>query len=421
MNTEITDKEAFGGQGWICYDAGCDLCVRWAERVRAVLEGRGFVVRPLQDAAVRARLKVTERELLREMRVITPEGKVYGGGDAVLFLAKTVPAARPIHLLGLLPGGRPFIRAIYRWIADKRGCHVGACGIPAARSGVMVWTPLALCTAVAFALEAVMPAWAWMWTICFALFFGCKWAVVVIAAKKVRIQFWHGLGFVLLWPGMDAERFFRPGWRPQHVPAARWVFSVAKVVAGIALIWGVVPGLLDRPMVAGWIGMLGFMLLVHFGFFELLAWFWKARGIDVVPLMVRPLTAHGVVEFWGRRWNTGFHALAERFVFKPLLRRVGVRGATLAVFAASGLVHDLVISVPARSGYGLPTLYFVIQGAAVLFEKTTTARRWGAGRGWRGWLFTVTVTAGPAFWLFHPEFIRKVIVPFFKTLNGVGP
>ena len=98
---------------------------------------------------------------------------------------------------------------------------------------------------------------------------------------------------------------------------------------------------------------------------------------------------------------------------------VGVTGATLLVFLASGFIHELVISVPARGGYGLPTAYFVIQGAGVAGERTRLGRRLGLGRGWRGWLFTALVTAGPAFWLFPPPFVRNVVLPMLAVIGAI--
>jgi hypothetical protein len=65
----------------------------------------------------------------------------------------------------------------------------------------------------------------------------------------------------------------------------------------------------------------------------------------------------------------------------------------------------------------LPTAYFILQGLAVLFERSRIGRRVGLGRGVRGWLFTLACTAGPAFWLFHPFFVRNVILPMLQAFG----
>ena len=126
--------------------------------------------------------------------------------------------------------------------------------------------------------------------------------------------------------------------------------------------------------------------------------------------MRNPARSTSLGEFWGRRWNTAFHELANHYAFKALRPSVGMIGATLTTFLASGLVHELVITVPAGGGYGLPTGYFVVQGIGLASERSALGRSLGLGRGWRGWMFTAVVAAGPAFWLFPPPFMHNVVI-----------
>jgi hypothetical protein len=134
--------------------------------------------------------------------------------------------------------------------------------------------------------------------------------------------------------------------------------------------------------------------------------------------MCEPLLATSLADFWGRRWNVAFHFLANDFVFRQLLRKFGATGATIFVFLLSGLIHDFIISLPARGDYGLPTAYFLFQGIGVIFERTTFGKWLGLGCGWRGWLFTAVCTIGPIFWLFHPIFVRNVILPMLQTIGA---
>ena len=127
--------------------------------------------------------------------------------------------------------------------------------------------------------------------------------------------------------------------------------------------------------------MLGLVLLLHFGTFDLIALMWQALGVKAKPIMSAPLRSTSLAEFWGKRWNMGFRQLSYDLIFRPLHRPLGGQTASFLVFVASGLIHDLVISLPARGGYGLPTAYFLLQGAGIMVERARLGKRAGPGAG----------------------------------------
>jgi alginate O-acetyltransferase complex protein AlgI len=136
--------------------------------------------------------------------------------------------------------------------------------------------------------------------------------------------------------------------------------------------------------------------------------------------MRRPTRATSLADFWGRRWNMGFRTLAHDLVFAPLVRRgFSTTTATAAVFALSGIVHDVVISLPARGGYGLPTLYFLIQLAGLLLERSPLLRPIVRHRA-IGRLYAIAFTLAPVPLLFHGPFVRNVIVPFLYAIGGLS-
>jgi hypothetical protein len=77
-----------------------------------------------------------------------------------------------------------------------------------------------------------------------------------------------------------------------------------------------------------------------------------------------------------------------------------------------------VISVPAGGGYGWPTLFFITQASALLIERSRLGQALGLGRDWRGRLWTMLVVAFPAYGLFHPPFVRRIVVPFMSVCRA---
>jgi hypothetical protein len=282
------------------------------------------------------------------------------------------------------------------------------------------WMPLFILPAVAILARDRLPPWGFMWALSFAIFAGLKWLTWWRARASTPHPAWRSAAYLLAWPGMDAETFLASNPRVPRPPLGQWLWAVAKTALGIVLLWVVARRMHPLgKMAQGWIGLLGLIFLLHFGSFHLIALFWQRTGIAAEPIMSNPALSTSLSEFWGKRWNLGFRQLAHDLVFQPLHKWFGVAGASFAVFVASGLLHDLVISLPARGGYGLPTIYFVVQGLGVAVERSTIGRRFGLRQGARGWLFLLVVTAGPVYWLFHPPFVQHVILPFMHAIHSL--
>ena len=281
------------------------------------------------------------------------------------------------------------------------------------------WLPMGALLAAALVCGPWFPTWLWMWALSVAIFGGFKWATLAQAlASGVRpAAAWRAPAYLLLWPGMDARNFLS-GVPPPRPAARSWTWAALKTLFGAALLW-LVARVSGGGLLSGWVGMVGLIFLLHFGSFDLLACFWRRQGLNAQPLMRAPVLSASLGEFWGKRWNSGFRDLVFGLWFVRLRARYGARRATLTLFLFSGLVHDLVISLPARGGYGLPAAYFLLQGGGLLAEhvRGLPLTRW-RGR-WQGRLWTWLVVAGPAFWLFHPPFVRRVILPFLHAIHAL--
>lgn len=236
------------------------------------------------------------------------------------------------------------------------------------------WLPISVLPLIAVACRNLLPPWVFMWVLSFAIYLSLKW-----------LTWWRA-----------RSRIAHAAWR-----------SVPRSIAQ------------GEPLLRGWAAMLGLILLLHFGTFQIVALLWQSVGVDAKAIMSAPLRSTSLGEFWGRRWNLGFRQLSHELIFRPLHRRLGTDVAGFLVFAVSGLTHDLVISVPARGGYGLPTLYFLLQGTGMTIEHSRFGKRLGLGSGVRGWCFMMVFLAAPVFWLFHPWFVLRVILPFMQAIHAL--
>ena len=288
-----------------------------------------------------------------------------------------------------------------------------------------------LLIAAAVLVRLHVPPWIFMWFLAAAIFFFCKWLMWGRAVLGRHVALPTRLIFFLGWVGMDPQPFLDGIPRGSNRFASN---SIAKDMAGtffrlglgVMLFVVALRGFPAPAIARGWVAMSGIVLILHFGIFDLFAWFWRSRGFPVEPLMRKPLRSGSVSEFWSRRWNTAFNHIALTLAFRPLSRRFGASRGIIGVFFLSGLIHELVISLPAGGGYGLPTAYFVLQGLGILLERRLFrgTRRCSPVNKRAGEMavlkrvFTILVVAGPALILFHLPFIHNLILPMLRAFGG---
>ena len=252
-------------------------------------------------------------------------------------------------------------------------------------------------------IEAVDLRWVTMWLVAGAVFFAAK---IWMLARSPALQRGRLFAYLFLWPGFDIGPWLAKV-APNRLAALRWYSGLPAVATGLILIH-VSASLPWNEWCVTWVGMLGVILCLHFGAFRWLAWFWQRVGIPVRPIMEAPLAAATLSEFWGVRWNRGFRDFAQACIGLTIAKRWGRLAALWIVFLFSGLVHELVISVPAGAGYGWPFGYFVLQAFGIMVEK-----RFGL----RGHLWVLTMTGPLSLLLFHPPFVERVMSPFLETLR----
>ena len=255
------------------------------------------------------------------------------------------------------------------------------------------------------------------------LLYGMK-AVVTVESRAERMPVfasWKWLCFAALWPGMRPSIFAHLGRSAQ--PGA-WSLALWGCLLGfigavfIALAWLLWhcgrPTLSDDAacVLATVLLLPGLSLMLHFGSFNVAAGLWRLAGVDARPLFRAPLAARSLENFWSRRWNLAFSEMTALGVYRPLAVNFGRRSATAAAFVASGLLHELAISLPVLAGFGLPMLYFLLHGTLVQYERRLERRGRAVSQwDWKSHLWVLGWLALPAPILFHRPFLRGVVWP----------
>ncbi len=280
--------------------------------------------------------------------------------------------------------------------------------------------PLLALPVLVLANSARLAPWQLMWSLALAIYAGLKWLTWAACPLRRRASLGRQLGYLMLWPGMNAKAFLDPNVRSTATHPAEWLIATANTALGMTLLLVIAPRIDSSQLVLlGWVGMTGIALALHFGLAHLLSLLWRCGGVQAEPLMNVPLLATSLSDFWGRRWNMAFRDVAFGQLFRPLAGRMGTVGATVSVFFASGVIHDLAISLPVRAGWGKPTLYFLLQAAGLLLERSSIGKYLNLRGGLRGRIACAAFVLLPVTLLFHQPFLRLAVLPTLTAIRSL--
>ncbi len=291
---------------------------------------------------------------------------------------------------------------------------------------IIAWVGLSASVTFVERMSVGEPAGTRMLIIILALLWSMKIIVYIetTRSKGGRISYWQWLAFCFGWLGM------RPGLfqKLPEVSLSDWpkfaIRGLIRTVLGIgciAIAWGILGrnratsvNELDswRLLLVTFLLLTGMTLVVHFGFLNVLAGFWRYCGVRCSSLFRAPLLSRSLAEFWGQRWNVAFSEMTTVVIFRPIKRLPWFtsRNASVATFAAfvfSGLLHEVAISLPVGNGFGLPMLYFMINGFGMAIEKRLAFLQLQLpGRIW-----TAFFVLAPLPLLFHRPFLEGCIWP----------
>lgn len=105
----------------VLFDGGCPMCRNTVRRLRAIDWFHRLRFADGTSPALREQFApgLTEHDVFIEMFVVEPSGRLFGGYDGFVRIARVVPLMWPL-LIGGLPGIRRLGRKIYRIVAANR-------------------------------------------------------------------------------------------------------------------------------------------------------------------------------------------------------------------------------------------------------------------------------------------------------------
>lgn len=206
---------------------------------------------------------------------------------------------------------------------------------------------------------------------------------VVMARQYEHLNFTFGKWFLycFTWVGMNPEIFFKKRISPDRsllyrgamffligltiILTFRFLFD-SKFTPNGLLFYGLSLVLL-----------IAFSMMLHFGLLNISAWVLQCLKYPAYSLFREPLKSESLRDFWGKRWNLAFTEMTSVLIFRPLSKSYSATLALALSFLFSGLLHEVALSFSVDKGYGLPTLYFIIQFLLIVAEEKVWKRKPG--------------------------------------------
>lgn len=236
---------------------------------------------------------------------------------------------------------------------------------------------------------------------------------VYVGKPKKRLSFVQWSAFVLYF-GMLPEKFSTLFSKPLGGAGKLFWKGVSRILFGISLLFlshKLQEARLPVFFLSEFVALVGLSFILHFGVLNVSTAFWRFWGVDVGEIFRAPYKAKSLPEFWSIRWNNAFTEMTQTIAFRPLVSNLGAKGAFLVGFFLSGVLHEIAISLPVASGYGLPTMYFVWQSLLMLAEKKYQFIKNITKHPILQHIWTFCWIALPLPLLFHARFIEQVVYP----------
>lgn len=232
--------------------------------------------------------------------------------------------------------------------------------------------------------------------------------IVVAVESGNRLKAFQWLAFALGWFGMRPVLF-------EKLPSSSLPFmslvlkGISRILFGFIFLY--LSSVLESFFLPQLFLLLGISLILHFGILNLSTAGWRGLGVNVSELFRSPFKSKSLKEFWGKRWNIAFSEMTALIAYRPLKTKIGVEKALIASFLLSGLLHEIAISLPVRTGYGLPMIYFGIHAIAMQLEAKSTFIKRITQHKFLSHIWVMTLLILPMPLLFHPAFMQHVLIP----------